>query len=114
MKDYAKSLAEQMAIAVLRGDMGAALALADKLVEERNKGINGLIEERRNLRETTSFLDGFTLYHTPEFQAFCNRIGLIWELRTTNIVIRIPVEGLVEIEQTYQGSNNQESNDESA
>ncbi len=45
------------------------------------------------------------LWPSPEFKAFCERFGIPWGgLRTTGLVVTIPLEGLVTVQHTYQAS----------
>jgi hypothetical protein len=46
---------------------------------------------------------GFDVYHWPEFKAFAERLGIEYELLTTNVTITIPVEGVVVIAHDYHG-----------
>jgi len=48
---------------------------------------------------------GREVYHWPEFRAFAERLGLEYELPTTEITITIPLEGLVTIAHDYHGKD---------
>jgi hypothetical protein len=94
------TLAESMALAVLKGDMAAAYALADQIINER---IIDPVKQSiaiRDIREHP-FADGHVVYGWPEFQAFAKRLGLMWDLSTRQITITLPAEGSVTISQDY-------------
>lgn len=97
--------AQALAIAVLKGDLGAAYALADRLQEEANDN-----QELNAIREAATrgggtAYDGHAVYHWPEFQAFAQRLGLMWNLRTIDVSIHIREGELVTIEHRYAGSD---------
>lgn len=95
------TLAEAMAIAVLKGDHVAAYALADKLIEERQeKGI-----PLRGDHETRS-VTGYEVYNWPEFEAFARRLGFKYDLATRDVTIRLTVDEFVVIEHNYQAREN--------
>jgi hypothetical protein len=53
---------------------------------------------------SSHFVTGFEMYGWPEFEAFCRRLGVGYELMTTGLVIEIPWEGeLVTITHIYRG-----------
>lgn len=96
-------LAEAMALAVLKGDRVAAYALADKLTEERLRDgdiLTGYSDRR------AGHISGYEVYHWPEFQALAKKLGIFYDLRTVSMTITLPVEGNVEIVQSYLGTNN--------
>lgn len=99
-----KTLAEAMAIAVLKGDMAAALALADKLIEERSevkRDFATLIEQSIPGTPVT----GYEVYRWPEFIAFAQRLGFKWDLRTIECTITMKRDELVRIDHVYAGNN---------
>jgi hypothetical protein len=98
------TLAEAMAMAVLKGDLTAAYALADKLLEQRANPAN-LVEEAARLRHEQPFslLDGYAVYHWPEFKAFAKRMGFLYDLATVDVTIRLKEGEAVIIQHTYAG-----------
>lgn len=94
-----RTLAEAMAIAVLKGDMAAACALADKLIEERQQ-VRPEFTQHPELGRPVS---GYEVYRWPEFIAFAGRLGFKWDLATTRVVITIAHDEMVCIDHTYQG-----------
>lgn len=98
------TLAEALAMAVLKGDTAAAYALADQLLEERARGNTPLdagYEEVRRLEGAMSY----QVYSWPEFKALCRRAGILWNLTTTDLVIELPLDGPLTIRQGYRGIN---------
>lgn len=93
-----KSLLEQLAIQVLKGDEAAAYALVDYLQEIRDGGL----EPPREI-VNTHVMDGTTLYFTEEFKALCKLLGIRHELPTLSLTITIPHDGPVQIDHAYQG-----------
>lgn len=105
------TLAEQMALCVLKGDMVAAYALADALVEERERGLTTQAQVAKELSEQTSVChDGYSVYRWPEFQAFCRRAGFLWDLRTIKMTIYINEGERLRIDHQYAGSDDQRAN----
>lgn len=51
---------------------------------------------------------GHTAWRWPETQAFLKRLGLDMEAPTTNVTIKIPVDGLVVINHEVQGQDTKE------
>lgn len=101
-----RTLAEAMAVAVLKGDMVAAYALADKLQEQRDEGVDAQARAAKDLRENTrQAADGYDVYTWPEFQAFCKRAGILWDLRTISIEFRIAEGERMVIRQEYAASD---------
>src|SRR5215831_410332 len=94
MSETLRTLAENMALAVLKGDLVAAYALADLLQERAAAGPGKLAEAARVLREKKHkvCVDGYEVYQWPEFKAFCRRAGIAWDLNTVDMEFRI-VEG---------------------
>ncbi len=80
------TLAESLAMAVLKGDTAAAYALADQLIEER-EGFENLKQRAIATRTYPYATDGYSVYSWPEFRAFCDRLGVLWDLRTIDITI---------------------------
>lgn len=95
---------QMLALAALRGDWTAALALADLLQEEfRNLANQEVLEAQRAAwMSNSTAMEGITLYATPEFRALCRLLNIAWELPTIDVAIIIPAEGLVRIEHNYQ------------
>lgn len=95
--EIVRNLAEAMALAILRGDMTAADAYADKYLEERGKkpmpwdGVS-------RISTSGSVVDGYTVYRWPEFVAFANRMGFKWDLNCRSITIHIPHDDVVTID----------------
>lgn len=96
------TIAKAMALEILRDDMAAAYALADKLIEERNKGPD---EEAAELLNHGAAHDGYAVYGWPEFRLFCKRLGVLWHARTIRCTIYINEGEAVRIVQEYQGSD---------
>lgn len=94
------TLAESMALAVLKGDMVAAYALADKLQEERDEGFEKMAQAAAATRDQI-FADGFAVYQWPEFQAFCKRAGILWDLHTQSISFTLEEGSAMVVEQSY-------------
>lgn len=48
-------------------------------------------------------LTGMTIFRLPEFRAFCDKVGIAWQLPTRRLVIEIPCqpEDCVKITQEY-------------
>jgi hypothetical protein len=101
------TLAESMALAVLKGDISAAYSLAEDLLRQRDRGDTPLDQGYREmvLEGAPTPPLGFDVYHWPEFVAFARRLGLLWELGTYDTTITIPAEGTVKIEQSYRGND---------
>lgn len=97
------NLAEQMALAVIREDWQTAYALADLLIEQRNTPHTTKEKDAKELREYPPAADGYIVYQWPEFQAFCKRLGVVWNLTTIDLSIHIIEGKRVEIEQRYTG-----------
>jgi uncharacterized protein (DUF302 family) len=51
-------------------------------------------------------IQGYELYHWPEFQAFAKRLGIPLELGTIDIAIFIPCDGRVKVIHEYQADEN--------
>ena len=54
------------------------------------------------IEKADCFADGYEVYNWPEFKALAKRLGIVWELPTSRVQIDIPVDGPVEITQTYR------------
>lgn len=99
------TLGEEMAVAVLRGDMAAAYALADMLIEEREAGGSPMAKATQGQHKHPTASDGYAVYRWPEFQAFCKRAGICYDLKTVDMTITIR-EGLpLSIEHKYYGTD---------
>lgn len=84
------TVAHSLAVAVLKGDMVAALALCDKVKEEathNQQSFADLCEE--SFQSAADADDGYTVYSWPEFRAFCKRAGFMWNLRTRGVTFRV-------------------------
>ena len=94
MSETLRTLAENMSLAVLKGDLVAAYALADLLQERAAAGPGKLAEAARAQRAKQHRVaaDGYEVYQWPEFKAFCRRAGIAWDLNTVDMEFRI-VEG---------------------
>lgn len=55
-------------------------------------------------------VDTHEVYRSPEFRAFCERFGIAWSLLTRDMVIRLPDEGLMIVEQTYLATDEKSQN----
>lgn len=97
------NLAEQMAMAVIKGDRVAAYALADLLLEERANPSTMEQEAARIHNENRPAVDGYEVYRWPEFRAFAARLGFVWDLYTTDVTIRLAEGEAVIISHNYQG-----------
>jgi hypothetical protein len=106
MSPKQRTLAEEMALAVLRGDTVAAYALADQLLEERDGKVTKMAKAAEALRRKAIADDGYAVYRWPEFKAFCDRAGILWDLRTISMTFSIVEGGRLEIDQKYIGSDN--------
>lgn len=97
------TLAEAMAMAVIKGDMAAAYALADRLREEAEG------KETMEAKALGQFRHSAASTHEvigwPEFGAFARRLGLAWDLRTMDFSIDFNLDGIVTIHQKYQGAD---------
>jgi hypothetical protein len=94
-----------MALAVIRGDRAAAYALADKLVQESQETQLGRALRERAVRDAPVAGGGYALYSWPEFQAFCRRLGVLWDLRTVKITLHLGEGEAVRVVQEYMGSD---------
>jgi hypothetical protein len=106
------TMEESLALAVLQGDKVAAYALVDRLIEERGRG--GKLAEATLAAlhpNPPGFPLGRDVYHWPEFKAFCRRLGLVWEIYTMGLVIRMGSESQVEIEHYYRGGDQRPQTD---
>lgn len=96
------TIAEAMAMAVIRGDRVAAYALADALIEERSNPTSmqqqaAAIHAAPDRRP----VEGYEVFHWPEFRAFARRLGLVWDLYTQEIMFTLKEGELVIIKQNY-------------
>lgn len=94
---------QSLAIAVLRGDMAAALALCDKVKEEANQTQQELADLCEETFQAGRAMDGYAVYSWPEFKAFAKRLGFMWNLRTVECTIVIREGSVVTIDHKYQG-----------
>lgn len=49
--------------------------------------------------------EGNDVYHWPEFKAFAARLGIAWDMATTDLVIEMSLEKCVRITHTYRGTD---------
>lgn len=49
-------------------------------------------------------VDGFGVYRSEEFQEFCQKFGIAWDMRTTKLVITLEMDEIMMVEHIYQGS----------
>src|SRR5687767_4310055 len=96
---------EEMAMAVLKGDVAAADALADKWVEERSQTRTSRAAAEAETRTHPVPADGHQVYQWPEFRAFAARLGFMWDLRTVSVIIRITEGKMVVVDHQYAGSD---------
>jgi hypothetical protein len=99
------TVAESMALAVLKGDKAAAYSLADKLLEELHTDPSEVQQRLAELRHKPPVV-GYEVWACPEFQAFCRRFGIHWDLLTIEMVITLEADGLVMVQQKYRGADN--------
>lgn len=99
------TLADEMALAVLRGDNVAAYALADQLLEEREGKITKMAKAAELLRAIPGAFDGYQVYLWPEFRAFCDRAGILWDLWTISMTFTIEEGSRLVVNHTYAGSD---------
>ena len=99
------NLAEAMALAVLRGDMVAAYALADQLLEQRQNPDSSQKKAAAIREQGNQGVQSYMVYHSPEFQALCKRFGILHDLPTIDLKIELPVEGVMKVTHYYHGSD---------
>lgn len=98
------TLAKAMAAAVINDDEAAAMALADMLANNpTRKELNRTAELLQTRRMNA---DGREVYRWPEFQAFCDRLGVLWDLLTVDLTIMIPSYGPVKVIQSHHTVDN--------
>lgn len=54
---------------------------------------------------------GTEVYQSEEFQAFCKKFGIAWELSTTRMVITIDFDEMLQVEQRYLPGDRKETAD---
>lgn len=97
------TLAESMAMAVLKGDMAAAYALAAKLIEQRESPSTPMEEAAKLIYERGNrVVHSSHVYMSEEFQGFCRRFGIAWDIRTVAMTITLPADGLMSVDQSYR------------
>lgn len=57
------------------------------------------------------YVQGFDVYQSEEFKAFCKRFGIQWGLRTREITLVIPCDGLMTVKQEYITKHQKENAD---
>ncbi len=99
------TMEEQMALAVLKGDRVAALMLADRICETYAEKYQSVEEGLRIIRESGQNHThmSYDVYHWPEFQAFCRRLGVAYDLPTLDLTITMRFDETVEIAHKYRG-----------
>lgn len=94
-----KTLLEALAIACLKGDLTAGYAIVDRLIEMRD---NPDWDRARQIREKRiCHPEQDRVYHWPEFQAFAKRLGILWHLGTTTLIIKFAPFKAVEVTHSY-------------
>lgn len=106
MTEQTVSLAESLALSVLKGDATAAYALADRLLEERDDGLTKMGQAARALKSSGT-ASGMAVWRWPEFESFCRRAGILIDLRTTGMTIHVPIQGPLRVEHHYIGVDTQ-------
>lgn len=100
-----RTVEQQMAIEVLRGDLSAAAALKDWLEEHFG-------EEYRALREAVTCpegaYDGYAVYGWPEFRAFAKRLGIPYGARTVRLTITLAEGEAPTVVHEYQAADMEE------
>lgn len=96
------TLAEAMALAVLRGDEAAALALADRLIEGRLDTPGA--RERLASGPRRNPVSALEVFGWPEFRALALRLGIQHRLPTTSLTIDLDVGGSVRVTHRHLGS----------
>lgn len=101
------NLAEALALAVIRGDLVAAYALADMLIEQKNtEGGTPMQKAAREIRASKGQVaQTYEVYSSKEFRAFCEKFGIAYDLGTVNITIHLPLDGLMSVVQEYRTHN---------
>lgn len=97
------TLLEATAIAVLKGDLGAAMALVDQLNELREGMTHD--EKMRAMRAAGRPHTSWSgeVYGSPEFRAFCERWGIAWDAYTVQITIHLPADGPMSVIHEHRG-----------
>lgn len=95
------TLEQELALAVLKGDMTAARALADRIIEVDTTPLETM-EALKESRRVPGL--GMEVYHWPEFLALCKRLGVAWQLPTTSIVLTIREGEAVGVYHEYRAS----------
>jgi hypothetical protein len=52
------------------------------------------------------------VYQWPEFKAFAERLGIVWEASTVSITITLPTDGLIEVSHQFQATDKGPTSDE--
>lgn len=101
------TLAEALAVAVLKGDFVAAYALVDRLTEERGAAAMPRREWSRDQHAPPPRIARtYDVISWPEFRALADRLGVAPSLFTTGLVLLFPVDGVVMVEQEYIAGDN--------
>lgn len=54
-------------------------------------------------------VDSNVVYRSPEFRALCEKFGIAWGLRTHTLVLRLPRDGVMTVEQEYQATTSRDT-----
>lgn len=57
------------------------------------------------------YVQGFDVYQSEEFKAFCKKFSIQWGLHTREITLVIPFEGLMIVKQEYITKHQKENTD---
>jgi hypothetical protein len=106
------TIGEEMALDVLKGDTVRAYVLAEQLLKDRDSSRSAQAEAAKILRTKHQGVnDGYEVYRWPEFQAFCKRAGILWDLLTIGMVIHVNVGEMLKVEHTYKGIDTEDKRD---
>ncbi len=106
-----RTILDALAVAVLKEDELAAMALRDMLEEKVDR--QKLNDQARELRQTRRMVTtGTRVYGWPEFRAFCERLGILYDAITCDLVIEMYARGPVNIIQRYMALDTQEGTNE--
>lgn len=103
MTNLEMTIAEAMALAVLKGDTAAAYALCDKLLEQRENPKKVIDEAWKILATRPGMVTGYEVYHWPEFQAFMTRLGIPIGLYNIEMDISLRMDEMVKVSMVNAG-----------